>query len=159
MLKVTSTTLLMYFVGVVSLVLFLYSRIFICIDDILIMSKSALQTAQHLDVLIHILQCLGFIINTEKSVMSPTQELEFLGMMINTNTLLVSLPADKVKQIRAESVRISNMTALLSHFLGKLSAAPQAIQPAPLFYRCQQRDLLAALADNNQDYNSPPKKN
>jgi len=118
-------------------------RIVIYIDDILIMSESALQAAQHLEVLIHILKCLGFIINTEKFLMSPTQELEFLGMMINTNTLLVSLPADKVKQIRAESIRISNMialpTCLLSHFLGKLSTAAQTIRPAPLFYRCLQR--------------------
>jgi len=40
---------------------------------------------------------------------------------------------------------------LLSNFLGKLSAAARAIRPAPLFYRCLQRDLQAALA-NNQDY-------
>jgi len=134
-------------------------RITIYIDDILIMSESALLAAQHLEVLIHILQCLGFIIKTEKSVMSPTQKLEFLDMMINTNTLLISLPADKVKQIRAESVRISNMTALsaclFSYFLGKLSAAAQAIQPAPLFYRCLQRDLQAALADNKPRNGKP----
>jgi len=29
---------------------------------------------------------------------------------------------------------------------------PPAIPPAPLFYRCLQRDLQAALANNNQDY-------
>ena len=63
------------------------------------MSDTAVLAAQQLEVLTHILQCLGFIINTEKSVMSPTQELEFLGMLVNTNTLLLSLPADKVKQI------------------------------------------------------------
>ena len=69
---------------------------------------------------------------------------------------LVSLPADKVKQIWAEAVRIFNMNTLsahlLSHFLGKLNAATQAIPPAPLFYRCLQRDLQAALADNDQNY-------
>ena len=134
-------------------------RIIIYIDDILIMSESAALAAQHLEVLTHILQCLGFIINTEKSVMSPTQELEFLGMLVNTNTLLLSLPADKVKQIRAEAIRISNMASLsarlLSHFLGKLSAATQAIPPAPLFYRCLQRDLQIALINSNQDYEIP----
>ena len=75
------------------------TRIIIYIDDILIMSESVVLVAQHLQVLIHILQCLGFIINTEKLVMIPTQEIEFLGMRVNTNTLLVSLPADKMKQI------------------------------------------------------------
>ena len=131
----------------------------IYIDDILIIPESAVLAAQHLVVLTHILQCLGFIINTEKSVMTLNQELEFLGMVVNINTLLVSLPADKVKQIWTEAVRLSNMTTLsarlLSHFLGKLSAATQAIPPAPLFYCCLQRDLQAALADNNQNYEVP----
>ena len=53
--------------------------------------KSAVLAAQHLEVLTNILQCLGFIINTKKSVMSLIQELEFLGTLVNTNTLFVSL--------------------------------------------------------------------
>ena len=89
----------------------------------------------------HILQCSGLIINNKTSL---TLELEFLGMLVNTNTLLVSLPADRVKEIMAEAIRISNMASLsvhlLFHFLGKLSTATQAIPPAPLFFYCLQRD-------------------
>ena len=111
--------------------------------------KSVVLAAQHLKVVTHILQCLGFIINTK---MSLTQELKFLGMLVNINIpwnslsagRLTSLPADKVKEITAEAIRISNMvsllTHLLSHFLGKLSTATQAIPPVPLFYHCLQRD-------------------
>ena len=88
--------------------------------------------------------------------MTPSQNLEFLGMMVNTNTLLISLPSDKVKQIQSEANRISNMTTLsaclLSQFLGKSNAATQAVPPAPLFYRYLQQDLQAALAWGNQDY-------
>ena len=65
-------------------------------------------------------------------------------MLVNTNKLLVSLQADRVKEITAEAIRISNMVSLsahlLSHFLGKLSTATQAIPPAPLFFHCLQRD-------------------
>ena len=43
-------------------------------------------------------------------------------MLVNTNKLLVSLQADRVKEITAEAIRISNMVSLsahlLSHFLG-----------------------------------------
>ena len=77
-------------------------RMIIYIDDILVMAESATLVRQHLEVLVHLLQCLGFLINFEKSVMSPTQELEFLGMVVNTDTLTVSLPADKIRQIRSE---------------------------------------------------------
>ena len=124
--------------------------------------KPAVLTA-HLKVLTHILQCLRFIINTKKSVMSLTQELELLGKLVNTNTLLVSLPTDKLKQIRAEAIIISNTVSLsahlLSHFLGKLSSATQAIPLAPLFYRCLQTDLKVALNRFFCPYHNPPKKN
>jgi len=87
--------------------------------------------------------------------MSLSQELEFLGMLVNTNTVLFSLPADRVKEITAEAIRISNMASLsahlLSHFLGKLSAAIQAIPPAQLFtIACR-----ATLNNSNQDYEAP----
>ena len=99
------------------------TRIIIYIDNILIMGESEVLASQHLAVLIHILECLGFIINTKKSVMTPTQEIKFLGMMVNSNTLLVSLPVDKRRQICSEATRIFNMTLLsahlLSHFLGQ----------------------------------------
>jgi len=35
----------------------------------------------------------------QKLLMSPTQELELMGTLVNTNALLVSLPADKMKHI------------------------------------------------------------
>ena len=131
-------------------------RMIIYINDILVMAESATLVRQHLEVLVHLLQCLSFLINFEKSVMSPTQELEFLGMVVNTNTLIVSLPADKIRQIRSEATRIFNMASLsaclLSHFLGKLNAATQAVAPAPLFFRYLQQDLQSALAHGNQDY-------
>ena len=55
----------------------------------------------------------------------------------------------------AETIRISNMASLsahlLSHFLGKLSAAIQAIPPAQLFtIACR-----ATLNNSNQDYEAP----
>jgi len=43
--------------------------------------------------------------------MTPSQEIEFLGMLVNSNTLLVSLPADKVKQKWAKPVRIANLAS------------------------------------------------
>jgi len=60
-----------------------------------------------------------------------------------------------VKEITAEAIRISNMASLsahlLSHFLGKLSAATQAIPPA--YYSsiaCRE-----TLNNSNHDYEVP----
>ena len=99
--------------------------------------KCVVLAAQHLEVVAHILQCLGLIINTK---MSLTQELEFLGMLENTYTLLASLSADRVKEIIAEAIRISNTVSLSAHLLSHfLSTATHTIPPAPQFYHCLQR--------------------
>ena len=117
--------------------------------------KSAVLAGQNLEMVTHIPQCSGLIINNK---MSLSQELEFLGMLVNTNTLLISLPADRVKEIMAEAIRISH---LLSHFLGNLSAAIQAIPPVPLFFHCLQRLSTTAIITTRFlcPYHNPPKKN
>ena len=49
--------------------------------------------------------------------MIPSQELEFFGMRVNANALLISLPPDKVKQIWSEASRIFNMPTLSARLL------------------------------------------
>jgi len=59
---------------------------------------------------------------------------------------------------------VSLSAHMLSHFLGKLSAATQAILPAPLFFHCLQRDLQVALNNSKSGtrffcpYHNPPRK-
>ena len=43
------------------------------------------------DAVILLLQCLGFVINQKKSVMTPVQEIEFLGMIVNSKERTISL--------------------------------------------------------------------
>ena len=47
-----------------------------------------------------LLECLGLIINSEKSVLIPDQTIEFLGLTVNTNMEL-HLPPAKIKHIQA----------------------------------------------------------
>jgi len=53
---------------------------------------------------------------------------------------------------------VSLSAHLLSHFLGKVSIATQAIPPAPLFYRCLQRDSAIKTMKLLCPYHNPPKK-
>ena len=43
---------------------------------------------------------LGFIINKEKSIMTPTQVIQFLGFIINSNTMMILLPQEKVNKLQ-----------------------------------------------------------
>ena len=100
---------------------------------------------------------LGFIINQEKSLLSPVQEIEFLGLIVDSLGTQLKLPGEKLRQIRKEATHLLTCqvvsTHQLSQFIGKLNATTQAIQVAPLFYRALQANLQEALAVGNQNYN------
>ena len=104
-----------------------------------------------------LLENLGFVINYPKSQLQPTQEIEFLGFMVNSLTKELKLPGEKIKKIRAESRKLlstERTTALmLSRLLGRMNAATQAVSMAPLFYRNLQSCLREALLDS-QDYST-----
>ena len=103
-----------------------------------------------------LIYCLGFTVNMEKTVLDPSQYLEFLGFMVDTTKMELSLPAQKIKKIRAESRQILEAELVtartLSRLIGKMNATNQVIPPAPLFYRSLQMDLTMALRRVDRDY-------
>jgi hypothetical protein len=48
---------------------------------------------------VNLLEGLGFLINNQKSVLQPTQSIDFLGYAINSVTMTLSLPKEKVLKI------------------------------------------------------------
>ena len=72
------------------------------IDDIMLMGESPNQVESHLEALVYILTGLGFVINIPKSVMIPSQQIEYLGMLVDSTTLHLSLPGEKLHHIRVE---------------------------------------------------------
>uniref|UniRef100_A0A1X7TWZ5 Reverse transcriptase domain-containing protein n=1 Tax=Amphimedon queenslandica TaxID=400682 RepID=A0A1X7TWZ5_AMPQE len=131
-------------------------RLIVYIDDILLVAETKEKARDQASGLIYLLQCLGFTVNVEKTVLDLPQCLEFLGFMIDTTKMELSLPAQKIKKILVESQQLLEaelVTACtLSRLIGKMNATNQVIPPAPLFYRSLQMDLTEALRDASQDY-------
>ena len=116
-------------------------RIIVYIDDMMILANSRGEATQHLEVLF-LLEALGFMINSEKSHLCPSQELEFLGLQVNFQSAQLQLPMEKLRQIRKGTCRLYHKKGVsahhLSQFIGKLNAAFHAILVAPLFYQVLQ---------------------
>lgn len=72
------------------------------IDDILVLAESREMAQIHVAGLKYLLECLGFIINLKKSVLEPSQKLEFLGITVDSTNMELRLPLEKMKKIRAE---------------------------------------------------------
>ena len=131
-------------------------RLIVYIDDILLLAETKEKARDQASGLIYLMQCLGFTINSEKTISEPSQRLEFLGFTVDTTNMELSLPVLKIKKIRAESRQLleaEHITArALSRLIGKMNATNPVIPPAPLFYRNLQMDLAVALRQGNQDY-------
>jgi len=131
-------------------------RLVIYMDDMLLMASSKQELMNHVQMSLFLLENLGFIINSKKSILTPAQEIEFLGMTINSVTMDLKLPGEKIKKIRQEVHRLISLqqpsAQLLSQLLGKLNATTPALQMAPLFCRSLQICLKQALSANQQNY-------
>ena len=102
------------------------------IDDILLMGDSPNQVESHLEALVFILTNLGFIINVPKSVTTPTQIIEFLGLLVNSTSLHLGLPGEKLLDGGhiTPTEGISYSTPVSTNY-SELSAASQAVLPYP----------------------------
>ena len=133
-------------------------RLMVYIDNILILAESKELAQEHVVGLIYLLENLGFVINKPKSILELTQSIEFLRFSVNSVQQELSLPAGKVKKIRAETWHLLEgnqiTTKKLSQLLGRLQAATRAVPLAPLFYHKIQRALQRTLEQSDQDYSA-----
>ena len=73
------------------------TKIIVYLNDFLILGKTLEKIILSRDTVIYLLQNLGFVINLKKSVLHPTQIIEFLGMIIHSVEMTVPLPQEKVE--------------------------------------------------------------
>ena len=133
-------------------------RLIVYTNDILILAESEHKAQEHAEALVYLLRSLGFIINTKRSILTPSQTMEFLGVAVDTNQMMLRLPGEKMKKIRAEARKMHTQNKVsartLSRLIGKTNATSQMIPPAPLFFRYLQMTLTRALELSIQNYDT-----
>ena len=141
----------------VSILRKLYIGITVHLDGFLILGKNLEETILSRDSVIYLLQNLGFVINLKKSVLHPTQRIEFLRMIIDSVEMTVTLPQEKVESISKRYQDILPMQEVsikdLAKLLGTLSSTALLILPAPLYMRYLQRQQIHNLC-LKRDYNN-----
>ena len=101
------------------------------IDDFLILAVTSAQAACYTTWTSRLLVWLGFEINTDKSSVTPLQEIEYLGILLNLRNLTLALPLDKIEGLLSscktahDSLFISRRE--LESLVGKLNFAHQLI--------------------------------
>ncbi|KAL1915028.1 uncharacterized protein VTP21DRAFT_7733 [Calcarisporiella thermophila] len=125
------------------------------LDDICLMNQSEAQAKNQAKLLIEHLQALGFIINEKKSELMPKKQQIFLGFEINTMTMKIKLPKEKVARIR-QDIRFAKTkprtARQIASLAGLLASTAPAVRPAFIFQRHLQRDLAKHLQRTNQGW-------
>jgi len=128
-------------------------RLIIYLDDLLILADSEQTARLHLATAMNLLESLGFIINLKKSVLAPVHKIEFLGLSVDSVTLCLALPRDKVTSICRECEGlIANPVATvrqLAH-LGSVELLHSSSVPCPTLL-----PLLAAGKDPSTPLRRP----
>jgi hypothetical protein len=123
--------------------------LFIYLDDILIAHLKACRLAEQVKITVDLLESLGFLVNRDKSDLIPRQSTVFLGFTIDTVSFTLTLPQMKMLKLQrflqAFSMKSHYSGRELASLTGKLSAAAQALLPAPLYFRNLQRIQAATL--------------
>ena len=76
------------------------------LEDLLIFGNTIEEILVARDSVIFLLQHLEFVINFKKCVLEPTQEIQFLGIIVNSKTMTLSLSQEKVQKIERQRLEM-----------------------------------------------------
>ena len=120
-----------------------YIKIAAYIDDLITLAYSFNICFKNVWKCVKLLGNLGFVVHPEKSVFAPSQEVEYLGFIINSVTMTVRLATEKKRNIfdlcREVLLKECVSIRLVSKLLGKFTSNFQAITYGQLHYRDLER--------------------
>jgi hypothetical protein len=110
-------------------------RLIVYLDDFLVLGKSKQEAEKNTQILLCLLQHFGFSPNWTKSKLLATQQREFLGTVIDSQLMALSVPQEKLSKYRRAARRLlrrarggapCSLTDLQS-MVGKLQSCAQCI--------------------------------
>lgn len=125
-------------------------------DDLMTLAITEGICIQNISKIISVFDSLGFVIHPEKSTFLPSQQIEFLGFVINSVTMTVSLTVSKKEAIKemcslALSMELSTIR-FIAKILGKFSSSFIAVPLGKLHYRKLERHKSQALKLNRGNF-------
>ena len=123
------------------------------VDDNLLTGDSLYDCYHNITETTKLLTELGFTIHLEKSILIPTQEITFLGFIINSKDMTIRLTPEKKDKIvnlcSSFKKKTSPSIRELASVIGNLVAAMEAVPYGKLHYRQLEKDKILALSNSN----------
>ena len=119
------------------------------LDDSFVVGRTEQICEAGIIKLVHLFQKLGFTVNREKSVLTPTQKLIFLGFVIDSVKMEVSLTVEKKQKFREAANKILNENEHkireVAGLVGLMVAYTPAVEYAGVHFKTLERDKIKAL--------------
>ena len=126
------------------------------IDDSLLGGETFSECEAAVSTSMHLFTSLGFLMNYDKSVLIPTQQITFLGNIIDSRQMIVTLPDEKKEKIKTECLALLKCKQAkirkVAQVIGLLVSSFSAVEFGKLHYREIEREKILALKCNKGDF-------
>lgn len=130
------------------------------LDDFLCIGKSYDDCLTNVNTTKSVLESLGFVINYKKSVMTPSKNCKFLGFILNTTDMIITLPDEKKQRIRNRTIKLMRINKCtiryFAKYIGLLTSACPAVSYGWMYTKLFEREKFLAL-NFSQNYNKQMK--
>ena len=128
------------------------------IDDCIIMSSCPQHLNDGIALALSLFDSLGLTVNIRKSVLQPVQNIEFLGFILDSLKMTVTLTPKKTLKIQDMGKNLAKQASVtireFASFIGNLVAIEPAMENAPLHYKPLEMARNAALSTSIGNYDS-----
>ena len=129
------------------------------IDDLITIAKTFSLCFDNVKDLVGTIDSLGFVVHPDKSEFIPSQVIEYLGFVIDSRSMTVSLTSSKKKKVKDMCISLLSKEKPsireVARVLGNFSASFVAVTFGKLHYRNLERDKIFALRKNMGKFDSP----
>ena len=128
----------------------------IYLDDILLIASSEQLCRLNVERTRDFLESLGFILNFEKSNLTPSHQCRFLGLNFNSKKFTVELPKEKREKILKLTIKFRSKSKCkirdFAQCIGVLASACQGVKYGWLYTKIMERQKYLALLKSRGNF-------
>ena len=109
------------------------------------MGRGFVKCKRNIGLIVTLLDSLGFVVHLNKSIFVPARSIEYLGFVIHSQSMTISLTKNKEACIKQLCHEVLQEEFLIGRLLGKFTSSFPAVHFDPLHYRSWEWDKILGL--------------
>ena len=128
------------------------------LDDSLLVASTKTDCMKNVEDTAALFRKLGFIVHPTKSVFEPTTRIQYLGVIIDSETMKVTLTEERKSSLKTGCRKLITKSRCsireLARVIGMIVASFPAVKYGPLHYRQLEKEKTHALKNSKGDFDA-----